>query len=71
MKQKNGGPTLDGSATKRLIFELPFIAPYKECVASTRNLYVQIVWEFGCGKIWMLSSFLCEDAPQIMAFWTE
>ena len=28
MKQKNGGPTLDGSATKRLIFELPFIAPY-------------------------------------------
>ena len=29
MKQKNGGPTLDGSATKRLIFELPFIAPYR------------------------------------------
>ena len=28
MKQKNGGPTLDGSATKRSIFELPFIAPY-------------------------------------------
>ena len=28
MKQKNGGPTLDGSVTKRSIFELPFIAPY-------------------------------------------
>ena len=41
------------------------------CVASTRNLYVQIVWEFECGKIWMLSSFLCENAPRIMAFWTE
>ena len=37
MKQKNGGPTLDGSATKRSIFELPFIAPYSSYVIASSN----------------------------------
>ena len=38
MKQKNGGPTLDGSATKRSIFELPFIAPYSTSSFAKKKL---------------------------------